>query len=109
MIIISNLESEWVVHGWYMLRGTTDRRSTKGLLKNCVGKREAKLYPSLTEKESGVLDLKVSFNIISNTNFYLFVRTIYQIHFMQLPPVALLFLWANTVASFHKKRESELE
>lgn len=82
-----------------------DRKSTQGLLKNCVGKREAKLYPSLTEKESGVLDLKVSFNMISNTNFHLFVRSIYQIHFMQLHPVALLFLWANTVASFHKKRE----
>lgn len=47
--------------------------------------------------------MKVSFNIISKTNFHLFVRSIYQIHLIQLHPAALLILSASTVASLHKK------
>lgn len=51
----------------------------------------------------GALNLKVSFNIISKTNFHLFVRCIYQIHLIQLHPVAVLVLWASVVASLHKE------
>lgn len=46
--------------------------------------------------------MKVSFNIISKTNFHLFVTSIYQIHLKQLHPIALLVLWHSPVAYLHK-------
>lgn len=63
------------------------------------------LQHSKSEK-AGALNLKVSFNIISKTNFHLFVRSISQIHLTQLHPVALLVLWASIVASSQKGRKS---
>lgn len=72
-----------------------------------VGGRGSQIYSIVQLKwqnnKSGALNLKVSFNIISKTNFQLFVRSIYHIHLIQLHPVAWLVLWASTVASYQRE------